>query len=165
MGNWHVLTATHFIFPVGHYDKTTLANAAHNYLTYTQELSATWTPSPSWMFDLSSNISFNERNDETNYKSGDIVGLTWGANYRLPSNPNWQVGLHGLYLDQIEDDELPHGVKVPDGGFRIEKFNAGTQLTYWFNPSAAIMLKWTREWEVENAPQGDLFWLQAAFPI
>lgn len=165
MGNWHAMTAGHFIMP-GSHDEDELANVTQNYYTYTQEVSVTWIPTPRWMLDLSSNYSFNRRNKQTDYTSGDILGLTWGAHYGpVASDPRWQVGLNGLYLRQTEDDKV-NGNNVPvPGGFRIRKFNAGPQFGYWFSPGAAIVLKWQKEWDVQNGPKGDLFWIQAAFPI
>lgn len=165
MGDWHVLTASHFLMP-GNYDKDELANATQNYFTYTQELSITWIPSPQWMLDLSTNYSWNRRNHQTDYKSGNLYGLTWGANYRpIASDPHWQVGLQGLYLKQVEDDRIGKDSVPLPGGFRLSKMNVGPQFGYWFNPGAAVVLKWTNELNTRNGPEGDIFWLQAAFPI
>lgn len=164
MGNWHVLTASHFLFPLGSYDPNALANSANNYFTFAQELSVTWMPTTKWMLDLSSNISINRRNPKTDYRSGDLVDFTWGANYRpFKTDPRWQIGISGLYHYQYQDDEIK-GKEVP-GGFRLRKLDAGPQLGMWVTPTAAVVLKWHKEWEVRNGPQGDVFWLQAAFPI
>lgn len=164
MGDWHVLTATHLLFPVGSFDRDALANSTNNYFTYAQELSVTWIPTVRWMIDLSSNISVNRRNPKTDYRSGDLVDLTWGAAYRpFEADPRWQVGASGMYHHQYQDDEV-EGRDVP-GGFRLKKLNAGPQVGFWITPAAAVVLKWHKEWEVRNGPQGDLIWLQAAFPI
>lgn len=116
------------------------------------------------MLDLSSSISFNRTNPETDYRSGTLLGFTWAANYRpFASRPQWQIGINGLYLDQIRDDEID-GEDVP-GGFQLRKITAGPQVGYWITPAAAVVMKWAREYEVRNAPQGDQIWLQAAFPF
>lgn len=163
-GNWHLMTATHVFFPTGNYDRNALANSTLNHKGITQELSVTWTPTARWMIDLSSSISFNRRNPDTAYRSGTLMGLTWAANYRpFESNQKWQIGINGLYLDQIRDDEID-GQAVP-GGFQLRKVTAGPQFGYWITPAAAIVVKWAREYEVRNAPQGDQIWLQAAFPF
>lgn len=164
MGRWHVLTASHLLFPLGDYEPAAMANSANNYFSFAQELSATWMPTPRWMVDISTNISFNERNKKTDYKSGDQVGVTWAANHRpFAGSPNWQVGVSGLYLRQIEDDRV-NDVAVGDG-FRILKITGGPQVGYWFSPAFAVVVKWQKEWDVRNAPQGDAFWMQAAFPM
>lgn len=164
IGDWHFLTATHLLIPVGHYDPAALANSTNNYFTITQEFSATWTPSPRWMVDVSTNLSFNDRNKATDYESGDMFGVTWGANYRpFPAALNWQLGVNGLYLTQLEDDRVHHA-KVGDG-FRIRKVSAGPQIGYWFSPQFAVVAKWQKEFDVRNAPKGDAIWLQAAFPM
>lgn len=163
-GAWHLLTVSHLLFPLGNYDTAAMVNAANNYFAFAQEWSATWIPNRHWMVDLSTNLTLNKRNKKSNYKSGDLVALTWGIHHKpFPSAPQWQVGVNGVYLRQIEDDEL-HDQRVGDG-FRIHKASAGPQIGYWFSPAVAVVVKWQKEWDVENAPQGDAFWLQAAFPL
>ncbi|MDD3763641.1 MAG: transporter [Nevskiales bacterium] len=159
----HYVIGTHFLMPSGDFEPDSLANSTLNYYTFAQELSLTWTPNANWMLDLSSNISFNTRNNDTDYASGDTVGFTWAANYRPTASPKWQLGVSGLYQQQIEDDKQ-NGQTVGDG-FRLKKVNAGPQLTYWFSPAVAMMFKWHHEFDVENAPQGDLLWLQCVFPL
>lgn len=163
-GDLHYLFASHFLIPAGDYDSDALANHTLNYGTYTQEVSLTWLPTPRWMLDLSTSLSFNWENPDTNYRSGNLLGLTYGVNYSPVATPRWQFGVGGLYLNQFTDDEMD-GESVP-GGFRLRKFNAGPQATYWVVPgSTAIMFKWTHEWEVRNGPKGDLAWIQVAVPL
>ncbi|MDD3763642.1 MAG: transporter [Nevskiales bacterium] len=163
VGTLHYLYGMHFLMPAGDYEPESLANNTLNYYTLSHELSFTWTPTPNWMLDLNSNISFNTKNNDTKYASGDTVGLTWGVNYRPSAAPKWHFGLSGLYQEQIEDDEQ-NGQTVGDG-FRLKKVIVGPQATYWFSQAVAVMLKVHREVDVENAPQGDLIWLQAVFPL
>lgn len=163
-GNVHYLFASHFLIPAGDYEPDALANHTLNYGTYSQEVSLTWLPTSRWILDLSTNLSFNWENPDTNYRSGNLLGLTYGVNYRPDKAPKWQIGVGGLYLNQFTDDEVD-GKSVP-GGFRLRKLNAGPQATYWVVPgSTAVMFKWTHEWEVRNGPKGDLFWIQGAIPF
>lgn len=163
-GAWHLLTASHLLFPLGSYDEAALANAENNYFAFAQEFSATWVPNRQWMVDLSTNLTLNKRNKKSDYKSGDLIGLTWAVNHNpFRAAPQWQFGVNGLYLRQIEDDQL-HDQRAGDG-FRIHKTSAGPQIAYWFSPAVAVVVKWQKEWNVRNAPQGDAFWLQAAFPL
>lgn len=163
-GSLHLLTASHVMIPLGRYDPAASANSAHNYFTFAQEFSATWTPDVRWILDITANVSLNERNKKTGYKSGNLVGVTWAANHRpFAAAPNWQIGINGFYLRQIEDDRMGD-VRFGDG-FRLLKVAAGPQLAYWFSPSVAVVAKWQKEWEVRNAPKGDLLWIQAAFPL
>lgn len=163
VGNLHFLTTSYIFIPAGDYEPESLANHALNYYTYSQDVSLTWLPTPRWMLDLTTNISINGTNHDTNYHSGDLMAVTWGAQYRPASAPKWQVGLSGLYFNQIEDDRI-NGDKVP-GGFQLFKITGGPQLAYWPTQTVAIAAKWHHEFEVENGPKGDQLWIQAGFPF
>lgn len=163
IGNLHYLTGSYIFFPAGQYRPNALANATLNYLSFSQDIAFTWLPPPQWMLDLSTNISINGTNHETNYRSGNYVAVTYGAQYRLLMAPKWQIGISGPYLDQYQNDRL-HVDKVP-GGFQLRKLTGGPQFGYWLSPAAALVVKWHHEFDVRNRPQGDQFWLQTSFPI
>lgn len=164
LGDWYLQTGTYFWIPVGSYDRTALANSSFGYATISQSVAATWLPTPQWEATIDGNVSFNFENDDTDYESGDLYGLTYSTSYRpFPSNPKWQFGINGFYVKQFNDDEID-GTPVPTG-FRLRKFAVGPQVVWWHSPAVAVVFKWQHETAVRNAPQGDSFWLQAAFPI
>lgn len=164
LGDWYLQTGTYFWIPIGDYDRTALVNSSFNYATISQSVAATWLPSPKWEVTVDSNVSFNFRNKDTDYHSGDLVGLTYSTSYRpFDFNPKWQFGINGFYEKQFNDDKLD-GTAVPTG-FRLRKFAVGPQAVYWFSPAVAVVLKWQHETAARNAPQGDSIWLQAAFPL
>ena len=163
-GNFHFLSGTHFYIPVGPYDRNSLANSTTNYAALAQQFAVTWLPTPRWDISINPNIEFNLRNKATGYRSGDQFGLTYGVSYRpFPGDPKWQLGVNGYYALQISDDRL-RGTPVP-GGNRLRKTSVGPQLIYSFTPAAVILVKWQHEMDVRNGPQGDLFWLEFAFPL
>jgi hypothetical protein len=83
--------------------------------------------------------------------------------HRPFANQKWDLGFSGFYSHQLSDDELGRQ-DVPTGA-RTRKFAIGPKLVYWLTPAAAIVAQWHRETAVHNAPQGDLFWLECAFPL
>ncbi|MGQ0696877.1 MAG: SphA family protein [Panacagrimonas sp.] len=164
LGDWYLQTGTYFWIPLGSYDRTALANNSFGYATVSQSFAGSWLPTPQWELSLDANISFNFENKDTHYQSGDLYGLTYSLGYRpFVSNPKWQLGVNGFYVKQFNDDEID-GVKVPTG-FRLQKFAVGPQVVYWFSQAVAVVFKWQNESSVRNAPDGDSFWLQAAFPL
>lgn len=163
IGNLHYLTGSYFFLPAGKYRTDSMANATLNYFGYSQDFAVTWLPSPQWMLDLSTGISINGSNHKTDYRSGNHFDVTYGAQYRLPTAPKWQIGFSGLYFNQYQDDKV-NGDKVP-GGFRLRKITGGPQIGYWLSPAAAVIVKWHHEFDVRNGPQGEQFWLQASVPI
>ena len=162
-GNLHFLAGSYFFFPAGDYEPESLANPGLNYASFSQEIAFTWLFNANWTFDLSTNINVNGSNHDTGYRSGDVLGVTYAAAYRPSQAPKWQIGMSGLYFNQIEDDEL-NNQKVP-GGFRTKKFTGGPQVSYWPTQASAIAFKWHHEFEVRNGPQGDQFWIQGAVPF
>ncbi len=163
-GHWHFLSGSHFYVPVGAYDGNAVANASTHYMAFAQQFAVTWLPSPRWDLSINPDVEFNMRNKTTGYRSGDQFGLTWGASYRpFAGRLNWQVGVSGFYASQFSDDRL-HGAAVP-GGFRLRKSAVGPQLMYWFSPAAVLQFKWQHEMAVRNAPKGELYWIEFAFPL
>lgn len=163
VGSWHFLTGPLLYFPLGPFDRDDLANSTPNYRAYAYQTSATWTPTPAWDISLNAAVEFKERNKDTNYRSGTQTGLTFGVGHRPFENPKWDLGFSGFYTHQISDDKLGSD-HVPTGA-RTRKFAIGPKLVYWLTPAAAIVAQWHRETGTRNAPQGDLFWLECAFPF
>jgi hypothetical protein len=85
------------------------------------------------------------------------------VNYRpLDNLPGLAIGVGGDVVLQLTDDEL-NGSTVP-GGFRQQGFTIGPQISYG-TPNGAIGLKWQHEFETENRPEGEKFWLQWMAPL
>lgn len=164
IGNWYFLSGTHFYIPLGPYDRNRAANASSHYMALAQQFGVTWLPTPRWDFSINPDVEFNMRNKATGYRSGNQLGLTWGAGYRpFAGDLKWQFGVNGFYAYQFTDDRI-HGAAVPDG-FRLKKNAVGPQAAYWFSPAAIVLVKWQHEMGVRNAPKGDLYWLEFAFPL
>lgn len=163
-GNWYFLSGTHFYIPIGAYDRNAVANSSSHYAALAQQFAVTWMPTPRWDISLNPDIEFNMRNNSTGYRSGNQVAFTYGASYRpFPGDPKWQFGVNGYYIYQYADDRL-YGAAVP-GGFRLKKNGLGPQAAYWFSPAAVLLVKWQQEMGVRNGPQGDLYWVEFAFPL
>lgn len=162
-GNWHTMAGPIFYFRSGPYNRNALANTTSNYNSIAIQANLTWTPSPRWDVSLNSAIEFKDENEDTDYRSGTQAGLTFGMGHRPFANQAWDLGISGFYTRQLADDEID-GEDVPGGG-RTRKFAIGPKLVYWFSPAVAVVAQYHREMEVRNATDGDLFWLECAFPI
>lgn len=160
---FHVLTGPLIYFPAGSYDPNALANTTVGYKSFAYQTSTTWTPTPRWDVSLNAAVEWKRENDETDYRSGTQGGLTFGVGHRPFADTRWDLGISGFYTDAFSDDRQ-NGVKVPGGG-RTKKLALGPKLVYWFSPGAAIVAQYHREMDVRNAGDGDLFWLECAFPI
>ena len=163
VGAWHFLTGPLIYIPVGDYDRNALANTTFNYGAFAYQGSLTWTPTPDWDVSLNLAVEFKEKNDDTDYRSGTQSGLTFGVGHRPFADKRWDLGISGFVTRQLSDDRQ-NGESVGDGT-RTRKWAIGPKLVYWITPAAGIVAQWHREFDVRNAPRGDLFWLEVAFPL
>lgn len=163
-GNWHISTGPILYFPTGSYEKTQLANSNLGYGAGVYLFNVTWTPSPRWDISLNTAAIYNLENKHTHYQSGVVTNATWGVGYQLfKENPKWSLGFTGYHVKQTSDDRLD-GEPVANGN-RLEKHAIGPKLAYWLTPAVAVILQWHHEFEVNNGPQGDLFWVEWGFPL
>ncbi|WP_090733090.1 SphA family protein [Azotobacter beijerinckii] len=161
--NVNLLTGFSAFIPIGDYNRKDSANTTRNYLTYTQEFALTWFINPSWEISLDPTVSFNARNHDTDYRSGNLFNVDYNFSYRFSSMPDLQLGVVGYYTQQFSNDELEgHDVA---GGNRLRKFAIGPQLFYKFGEATGIAFKWMHETSVKNGPKGDALWFQFALPL
>lgn len=162
-GTLTLFTGPLIYLPLGSYDRNQIANSNLNYGSFAYQASASWNPTSRWDVSLNYAIEFKGENEETNYESGNHNGLTFGVGYKPFADQRWDLGFSGFFSRQLTDDKID-GERVPGGG-RTEKFAIGPKLVYWISPAAAIVAQWHHESDVENAPKGDLFWLECTFPL
>jgi len=150
--------------PVGHFDSDDLANPTTNYYSFQPEFAVTYFPMKTLEFSALVAIDFNAKNPATNYHSGATFNVDWGTNWApIASMPQLFFGIQGFYITQFADDQINNVTVGPDG-FRLEKVGLGPQVVYYFGPKAGIAAKYQREFETENGPEGDRFWIQFVTP-
>jgi hypothetical protein len=154
--NWHVTTGIDIYIPVGTYNDHRLANPGRNYWTFEPVVAFTFLSDGG--FELSSKFmyDFNTENEATDYQSGQEFHFDYTIGYHL--NQSWALGLGGYYYHQTTNDEID-GTKVEPDGFKGQVFAIGPQVKYDYK-NMSFTLKWQREFEVENRPEGDKFWFK-----
>ena len=104
--------------------------------------------------------TFNFKNKDTNYKSGQELIVDYDIGWGLGNG--WTVGVGGYAYQQLNNDKL-NGATVPDNKGRAIaigpsiKFDSGRG---WF-----VTAKYQTEGSVRNRPDGAAFWLKAVFPF
>lgn len=161
-GDVHVMAGLIAYLPWGNYDPNAAVNVMLNRYGGAISTALSWLPTPRWDISFTFGHEFKGRNRDTQYRDGQQTGLTYGVAYRPFDDMRWDVGFSGNYTVQIEDDRQS-GVTV--SGQRLRKFAIGPKASFWFTPTTAVILQWHKEYEVRNAPRGDLFWLLFAFPL
>lgn len=152
--NVHVTTGLDIYVPVGSYDEDDLVNTGRNYWTFEPVAAVTYLSdngielSGKFMYD------FNLENPDTNYRSGQEFHFDYTAGYH--TGKGLAVGIGGYYYYQTTDDELD-GDKVEPDGFKGRVFAIGPQAMYSYK-NMAFTLKWQKEFEARNRPEGNNFW-------
>lgn len=162
-GTMTYFTGPFLFFPTGGYRRNDLAHSATNYFSAAWQASASWNPNP--RTDVSVNVAYEwkDKNDETDYQSGDQSSITFGAGYKPLDDMRWDFGINGYYIDQFRDDRLS-GARVPGGG-RTKAFALGPKFVFWPGAGAAIVVQYQKGLIAENGAQADLLWFELAYPF
>lgn len=157
--NLNIILTMDTYVPTGRYKKTDLANIGRNYWTFEPVVAVTYA-NPKGGPELSAKLmyDFNTKNKATGYRSGQEFHVDLAAAYNF--NP-LTVGVTAYYYKQTIDDKLG-GARVGTDGYKGEAFAAGPVLRYQLG-RVPITAQWQHEFHAENRPQGDKFWVKAAF--
>ena len=162
----HVTVAPNFWLPTGAYKPGRVVNAGLNYASMDMEVGATWTPTKRLEIGVDSWTGFAlGANTATGYRSGNTFAADFIVGWKpLKHVPQLQLGLQGDVFRQFSDDTL-NGLRVGPTGFRGRQNALGPQVRWNFGPGKGIVLKYQREFDVANRPEGNKFWLEFALPI
>jgi hypothetical protein len=158
-GNWNLVATMDTFVPTGRYNKNDLANIGRNYWTFEPVLAVTYAD-PKGGPEVSAKLmyDFNTRNKATNYSSGQEFHVDAAAAYNF--NP-LTIGITAYYYKQTTDDRQ-NGMRVGLDGNRGKSFAAGPLVRYQLG-TVPITAQWQHEFTADNRPQGEKFWLKAAF--
>jgi len=166
--NLTLAAAVEITVPTGEYDADRLANTSNNFYTYKPLFSFTWLPSERTEVSMKTTYSFNRENKDTDYRSGQIFHFDYSASYRVTDN--LRLGLNGYYLKQTTDDkQYGHTVQFAgqdvDDGVRGQVFAIGPALYLTFLKYASAEVRWAKEFDVENRPEGEMLWAKVSIPF
>ena len=168
--NWHFATGLDIYIPTGDYDKEDLANTGRNYWTFepivafTYESDSGFEVSSKFMYDFNTENDDSLVNDpllgpvEGEYLSGQEFHFDYTIGYKLS---NWRIGIGGYYYKQTTKDEF-NDEKVGDDGNKGQSIAVGPQLKYDYK-NMSFILKYHKEMEVENRPEGQAFWFKFVY--
>ncbi|WP_417697452.1 SphA family protein [Pseudomonas sp.] len=166
--NLTLAAALEITVPTGEYSTDRLANTSTNFYTYKPLFSFTWLPTENTEVSMKTTYSFNRENKDTDYRSGQIFHFDYSASYRLTDNV--MLGLNGYYLKQTTDDKQ-YGRTVQfagqdvDDGVRGQVFAIGPALHLTFLKYASAEIRWAKEFNVENRPEGEMLWAKISIPF
>lgn len=144
--------------PVGAYDPTRLANLGIGHGAVDGGGGYTYfNPATGHEFSAVAGITYNLKNQDTQYQNGIDFHVDWGASQFLSKQVF--VGLVGYYYQQVTDD---FGQSPILGGFRSRVVGIGPQAGYLFpvgNLQGYLNVKAYGEFDAANRPSGWNTWL------
>jgi hypothetical protein len=156
---WNFVATVDTFVPTGRYRSTDLANLGRNYWTFEPVFAVTYAdPKGGPEFSAKLMYDFNTKNGATDYLSGQEFHTDVALAYNF--NP-LTVGATAYYYTQTTDDRQ-NGARVGTDVNRGKAFAAGPLVRYQLG-RVPITAQWQHEFHTENRPQGDKFWLKAAF--
>ena len=132
----NVLVGLGVTIPTGKYSAKEGMNVGSNVYDFAPNVALTYiTPSvfgQGWgdATEFSGRLFYNmyTKNDDTDYKSGDILSLDFAISQRFGQ---WQAGVAGSTFTQLKDDRL-NGEVAPNDGNRAKALNLGPVVAYDF---------------------------------
>jgi len=150
--------------PAGDYDLGRLSNVSLNHWAADVTAAGTWF-FPQSQIELSgaTGFTFNDKNDDTEYETGDEFHLEAAAFYRI--SESLSVGLNGYYYKQLSGDS---GEGAVLGSLKGEVAAIGPGLSGTFVVgSAAVSMSFSyyHEFSAENRLEGNSAWLTFFVPL
>lgn len=163
---WHHSPATHSVLaldvyaPTGKYDQGDLANIGRNYWAIQPVVGITHVTPDGLNADFKAMWTYNFKNKDTNYKSGQEFIVDYSLGWGLGNG--WTVGVGGYVYQQINDDKQG-GQKL--AGSKGRAFAIGPSVKYDSGKGWFVTGKFQDESNVRNRADGRAFWLKAVFPL
>jgi hypothetical protein len=156
----HSVVGLDFVAPTGRYGRADVANIGRNYWSLQPLVTASRIDGAGFNGDFKLTFNLNQRNDDTDYKSGNEVYLDYSAGWGLGNG--WVLGAGGYAMRQLSNDTSA-GASVPNS--KASAFAIGPSLKYDDGKGWFITAKWQREMSVRNRPEGSALWIKTILPF
>jgi hypothetical protein len=159
--NLHSVAAIDVVLPTGRYDKNDgPANIGKNHSAIEPVYALSYIDPNGFNGDVKLGYIINQRNGDTDYKSGDEFHFDYAAGWGMGNG--WTVGVGGYYRQQVTDDKR--------GGVTVDYAKSagraiGPNVKYDSGKGWFVTAKWQKESGVKNGAQGDAFKIKAVFPF
>lgn len=158
--NLHTVAALDFFAPTGQFDKTDVANIGRNYWAMQTVYGVSYIDPAGFNGDAKMMYTFNQRNRDTQYKSGQEFIVDFALGWGLANG--FTAGLGGYLYQQTTNDEQ-NGVTVPDNKGRT--LAIGPSFKYDSGKGWFATAKYEVDTGVRNRAESKAFWLKVVFPF
>lgn len=155
---------TSFNFPLGDYQKESIANLSYNRWGTDLSGAMTWLDPVSGL-DVSTSlgVTFNGENTFTQYRSGDEAHLEWSVSQYLSKRSS--IGLIGYFYKQISGDG---GSGAALGEFKGRATAIGATASHVFSTKSTLIttrIKFFHDTSVQNRAKSNSVFLTLSVPI
>ncbi|CAM4277738.1 SphA family protein [Acinetobacter pragensis] len=147
--NLWLKTEMMFQLPTGSYDPDRVINTGVNHWTFQPSLSMTYMSPTGFEISTSSQVNFNTRNKDTDYRSGTEFQQDFGVGQHIG---NWIFGIGGYVYKQLTDDKS----ETLTNGNRGQAIALGPAIGYvnFRNPIPTIYFHAYKEFDAQNKTEG-----------
>lgn len=156
----HSSAGLDLILPTGGYTLGNLANIGRNYSAIEPVYAVSYIDPYGFNGDLRVGYLINQKNKDTDYKSGQEFHFDYAAGWGLGNG--WTLGLGGYYRQQVTQDQKA-GVELANS--KSSGLALGPSVKYDSGKGWFVTAKWQVERNVKNSTQGQAIWLKAVFPL
>jgi hypothetical protein len=160
-GAFHPLVALDIVLPVGAYDMARSLNTGGNYYSVRPIVAFTYLPTNGLEVSAKITYTFNLRDSDTNYRSGQLFHFDYSVSY--PVTTNLRLGVNGYYLNQTTDD-YQYGSPVDGDGFRGRVAAIGPAAHFQYG-TVGVDLKVIKEFAARNRAEGTSVWAKVVAPF
>jgi hypothetical protein len=160
-GNMHYNFNLSVYAPTGEYSKGELS-VGKNIWAFMPAFAATWyDPKSGW--EISGNFVYVTQtfNGATQYQSGDLVHLDWGAGWHFGAQHAWEIGLLGNLVEQITGDSGSGAILGP---LKAESAGFGPAIAYntiLGRTPVSFSAKWESDFSHRNTFGGNVVMVSA----
>lgn len=160
-----VIFAPAVVAPVGSYDKNKVVNpGAGNFWTFRPILTLAYVTESGLEFGARTSYSFNMKNDDTGYTSGQYLHSDGALMYQV--RDNLRLGLAGYLVWQTTKDKSETAGLVPEHGNKARVFGLGPSIGWQTEDSRlGLEFKVLQEFAARNRPEGTLAWLRVIYRV
>ncbi|XHS02582.1 hypothetical protein ACFB49_42020 [Sphingomonas sp. DBB INV C78] len=163
-GKVHIQASTIVNFPIGNYREDQLANLAFHRWVVDGSLALSWNdPEAGWDVSGKAGVTFNGKNDHTDYDSGNEFHLEGAVEKSF--SKSFSAGVQGYYLKQLSGDS---GAGARLGSFKGEVFGVGATMAahgMLGRSPATVRFRFLQEFDATNRLKGASVWMGLSLPL
>jgi len=164
-GDWQFSGLLPIYAPTGSYEVGRLANPGLNYWTFDPTAQISYNSEKNgFNAALMAGMTFNTKNDDTDYRSGSVLHVEASAQQLLPLGPGFiGLGANAFVYEQVSGDS---GSGAVLGDFKGRSLGIGPVIDYLLPINSSMLVtefRWLPEFDTKNRVEGDYFWLKIAY--